>query len=230
LRYAVRVRDRRGRPSALVAARDLVLADDLPAPAAPAAEATADGVRLRWSAAGEGAKFNVYRAREDAPFGERPLNPQPLSTPEYLDAAAQPGARYRYAVRQLVAEGAPPRESASSGETIVLAEDRFSPGKPDGLVAVQEGNAVRLFWSPNGERDLAGYRLYRRAGDGEWERIGPDPIVEPFFLDGGVSAGMHVDYRVAAVDRTTPPNESAASDPIDVNVVADPLSPAEGRP
>jgi hypothetical protein len=230
LRYAVRVRDRRGRPSPLVAATDLVMAADLPAPGAPGAEATADGVHLRWPAAGDAAKFNVYRAREEGPFGERPLNPQPLSSPDYLDAEAQLGARYRYSVRQLAAEGAPPRESASSVETTVLAEDRFAPGKPDGLVAVQEGNAVRLFWSPNGERDLAGYRLYRRAGEGAWERIGPDPIVEPLFLDAGVSAGARVEYRVAAIDRATPANESAASDAIDVNVVADPLSPAERRP
>lgn len=227
LRYAVRVRDRRGRPSALVAAADLAVARPAAAPADVAAEATTDGVRLRWASAQEGAKFNVYRARDAEPFGERPLNAQPLSAMEYLDAAAETGAHYRYVVRALLAEGAPPRETDGSPEATVLAEDRFAPASPTGLVAVQEASAVRLFWTPNAERDLAGYRLYRRLGEGAWERVGPDPIVEPLFLDEAVAAGVRAAYRVTAVDRAAPPNESEPSDPIEIDVVSDPLrSPA----
>jgi hypothetical protein len=230
LRYAVRVRDRRGRPSSLVAAEDLTTVRPPPPPEGVAAEAIADGVHLSWASGGEGVKYNVYRGRDGEAVDEAPLNAQPLSSEGYLDATAEIGVRYRYVVRALGAEAMPRRESASSSEEIVLAEDRFAPATPSGLVAVQEGSAIRLFWTPSGERDLAGYRVYRRVGDDPWSRIGPDPVVEPFFLDAEPAAGTRVSYRLTAIDRAPVVNESPPSDPIDVDVVADPLrQPGTGR-
>lgn len=230
LRYGVRVRDRRGRPSPLVAAADLTAVGGLPAPAAPSAEATSEGVRLEWTGGSEGTKYNLYRGREEQALSERPLNAQPLPDAAYLDASVETGVRYRYVVRVLAGEGVPLRESASSPEVAVLAEDRFPPAAPTGLVAVQEGAAVRLFWTPGVESDLGGYRLYRRAAAGDWERIGADPLVEPLFLDGDVLPGMRVSYRVTALDRAAVPNESPASEPIEVNVVADPLQSSWRKP
>ena len=109
----------------------------------------------------------------------------------------------------------------------VLAEDRFAPAPPTGLVAVQEGAAVRLFWNPGVERDLRGYRVYARAGGGEWRRLGPDPVLEPSLLDREVHAGDRIEYRVTAVDRSQPPNESAPGEIVEVGVVDDPLHPGK---
>ena len=86
-------------------------------------------------------------------------------------------------------------------------------------MAVQEGKAVRLFWNPNKEKDLAGYRVYRRDAAGEWRRIGPELGVEPLLLDPDVLPGTHVSYRVAAVDRAG--NESAPSEAVELDVAAD---------
>jgi hypothetical protein len=223
LRYAVRVRDRRARTSPLVIAPDLVLVESRPAPSGLKAEATGDGVRLSWdAAAGEAPKYALYRAQGDAPFPEKALPVEPLTTTEYLDASVVTGTSYRYAVRLVLADGPPPRESESSIETAVVAEDRFAPQSPTGLVAVQEGRSVRLFWNPSLERDLGGYRLYRRAGTSEWTRLGSDPIAEPLYLDEAVKAGDDLAYRVSAIDRSTPPNESAPSSEVSVGVVEDP--------
>jgi hypothetical protein len=128
-------------------------------------------------------------------------------------------------VRRVLADGVPRRESASSVEVRLSAEDRFAPAPPTGLVAVQEGAAVRLFWNPGAERDLRGYRVFARTGAGEWRRIGPDPVLEPSLLDREVHVGERVAYRVTAVDRTTPPNESAPSEVVEVGIVDDPLHP-----
>lgn len=225
LRYAVRVRDRRGRPSALVAAADLRLEADAAAPTDLAAEPTAEGIRLAWTdPSGEG-RYNVYRAAGDAGFDEAPVHVQPVTGTRYLDAAAVAGTQYRYLVRRVLADGLPRRESASSAEVRLAAEDRFAPAAPTGLVAVQEGAAVRLFWNPGAERDLRGYRVYARTGGGAWQRRGPDPVLEPSLLDREVRVGERIAYRVTAVDRTVPPNESAPSEEVEVGIVDDPLHP-----
>jgi hypothetical protein len=221
LRYAVRVRDRRGRSSPLVAALDLVPVAPIPAPSNLKAEATADGIRLRWDPPkAEGAfKYHVYRAAVTAAFGEAPLHREPLSSTDLLDADVVWGKAYRYVVRSTLSEGPPFRESDSSPEVEVFAEDRFAPAPPTGLVAVQEGSAVRLFWNPNQERDLAGYRVFRKTGTGEWQAIGSGLGVEPLLLDSAVRPGATVHYRVIAVDRVG--NESRPSETVDVDVVED---------
>jgi len=224
LRYGVRVRDRRGRPSPLVVAKDLATVKPAAAPRALVGQASADGVRLAWEAAegATGATYNVYRGPSDGTLSERPLNVQPLKTPDDLDATVEAGKTYRYVVRAVAAEGPPYRESVSSNVAVVNASDLFAPAPPSGLVAVQEGNAVRLFWNPGPENDLEGYRVYRQSGDDGFAPIGNAIVRQPSFLDVGVAPGTVVRYRVTAVDRAEAPNESGPSTEVEVRVVADP--------
>jgi hypothetical protein len=224
LRYGVRVRDRSGRPSAIVVAKDLTTVTPVAAPRGLTGQASADGVRLTWEEP-EGATsptYNVYRGPADGKLSEHPLNVQPLSTRDDLDATVVPGKTYRYVVRTVAADGPPYRESASSNKAVVDASDRFAPAPPSGLVAVQEGASVRLLWNPGSEHDLEGYRVYRRSGEAGWERIGADIVRQPSFLDKGVAPGTVVRYRVTAIDRASTPNESAPSSEVELRVVADP--------
>jgi hypothetical protein len=224
LRYGVRLRDRRGRPSALVVVKDLTTVPAVAAPRALTGQASGDGVRLAWEApdGAPTATYNVYRGPADGKLSERPLNVQPLSSRDELDAAAEPGKTYRYVVRAVAAEGPPYRESDSSNVVIVDASDRFAPAPPSGLVAVQEGSSVRLLWNPGVETDLEGYRIYRKLGDGEFARIGGEIVRQPSFLDPGVAPGSLATYRVTALDRAVPPNESDPSAEVQLHVVADP--------
>jgi hypothetical protein len=236
IRYGVRVRDRRGRPSPLVVAADLGLVAPAPPPAALRGEPTADGIRLVWNApAAEGEfRYNVYRPAEKPSALDEPLNAKPLDATEFLDTTGETGERYRYMVRVALAEGRPHRESEDSETIAVVAEDRFAPTAPHGLVAVQEGTAVRLFWDPNPERDLRGYRVFRRriAQEREtaWERIGPDPVERPLYLDAEVELGQRLAYRVVAVDRTTPPNESRPSEVVEIELLGEPTTGEADRP
>jgi hypothetical protein len=140
------------------------------------------------------------------------------------------GESYVYTVRLSLADGMPWRESASSNAVELVAEDRFAPAAPAGLVVVQEGDAVRMFWNPNPERDLAGYRIYRRVNGGEWERVGPDPVEQPLYLDTGVRIDQLIEYRVTAIDRASPTNESPPSESVELIVLQEPAAPGERRP
>jgi hypothetical protein len=192
------------------------------------AEPTAAGVRLSWSAPPGVATptYNVYRSPTEGAPAEIPLHGTPLAVAELLDTGAVPGKSYDYSVRVALHPEPPFREGEPASLEGVLVEDRFPPSPPTGLVAVQEGPAVRLFWDPSPERDLAGYRVSRRVGDGGWTRVGPDLVTEPLFLDPGVEVGASVDYRVTALDRAEPPNESAPSAPVTIRVVAEPVAGA----
>ena len=232
LRYAVRVRDRKRRSSPLVVARDLVLLSDVGRPTALRAEVTADGTRLTWQAPpGDGPfLYNLYRFAPEGREPATPLNPAPVGATEYLDSKLVSGQRYRYAVRVVLAEGQPYREGEPSGTIEVLAQDLFAPATPSGLVAVQEGPAVRLFWNPSAEKDAAGYRVQRRIGDGAWSAIGPDPVQGALYLDVDVRTGQLVSYRVTAVDRAEPPNESEPSVEVFLVVAEEPVAPGDQRP
>lgn len=224
LRYGVRVKDVKGRSSALVLAHDLETVEPKPPPRDLRAEATADGIRLSWSPP-EGvteSRYNVYRGPAAGLLGERPLHLQPLESPDYLDTTAAVDERYRYVVRTVASEGPPYRESDSSRAVEVDASDRFAPSPPTGLVAVQEGKAVRLLWNPGREPDLDGYRIYRKRAGGDWAALGTEVARQPSYLDTDVLPGDTIVYRVTAVDRASAANESAPSEEATIVVGSEP--------
>ena len=225
LRYAVRVLDRRGRPSAWVAAPDLVMLVAADPPVGLTAEPTGAGVRLVWSGAAESG-YNLYRSIADG--ASVALNEVPIRAEEFLDEDARIGEVYTYRVRALLADGRPRRESADSDAAIVTAVDEFAPQPPQGLVAVQEGAGVRLFWDPSPERDVAGYRVYRSLDGAAFVAIGPDLLEHPLYLDTVVRAGQRVRYRVTAVDSAAPPNESGHAETPSLTLIDEPVRGQDG--
>jgi fibronectin type 3 domain-containing protein len=98
----------------------------------------------------------------------------------------------------------------------VEARDIFPPAVPTGLAAVATtgengaGNAIDLSWQPVTDADLAGYFVYRREGDGGWQRISPAaPLVPPAFHDAQVQPGHSYRYAVSSINQGG--NESARS-------------------
>ena len=236
VRYGVLVRDRRGRPSPLVVGEDLVVLPSVAAPANLSGEPTSDGIRLVWEAppGSDGVRYNLYRPPARSTALDKPINAEPLATTDYLDTTVTTGETYTYFVRPVLAGGRPYREGPGSDWITLVAADLFAPTPPRGLVAVQEGIAVRLFWDPNAERDLGGYRVYRQQVEpqqtGEWMPVGPDPVEGALFLDADVRVGQRWLYRVTAIDRAAPPNESLPSDQVDISVLVEPGEMEGARP
>jgi hypothetical protein len=230
LRYAVRVRDAKRRVSMLAVAADLVPLESVGPPQDLTGEPTAEGVRLDWAPPEvanreEPLTYNVYRTALGDLWPGEPLNNEPLTVTEYLDGDVKVGQLYAYTVRVALAGGKPYREGEPSRADEVVAEDRFAPATPGGLVSVQEGRGVRLFWDPNRERDLAGYRVFRMIEGGEWAPVGLEIVEQNSFLDAAVAVGQRWSYRVVALDQAVPPNFSEFSDTVELEILEEPVNP-----
>ncbi|MCS4139503.1 surface protein [Salinibacter ruber] len=87
-----------------------------------------------------------------------------------------------------------------------------APPVPEGLVAQLEGRQVSLSWSAVASEDLAGYRLYRSAGqrpDTSGAGLTEELISETTFTDTTATENRTYRYGVTAVD--TAGNESVLS-------------------
>jgi hypothetical protein len=88
---------------------------------------------------------------------------------------------------------------------------------------VQEGSAVRLFWNPNEERDLGGYRIERSEQGQDWTRLGVAESAT--FLDREIGAAQQLNYRVLAFDRSEPPNVSGPSAETPIKIAREAAAP-----
>jgi len=95
--------------------------------------------------------------------------------------------------------------------------DPMPPAAPKGLYANIGDGYIEVRWLPNGEDDLAGYRVYRST-DGENFSKSPisglDLVRYNYFLDTGLENDKKYYYRVTAVDQAVIPNESNFSEVI----------------
>jgi hypothetical protein len=224
--YTVELINRKGR-SAGVSNAASVLAGEAPRQIKGLqAEVRKQGVVVSWTADGEDAAVRLHRKLLSAPANAEhgPLAPAPEPVEQRLlvDTAAKQaraidrtvrfGETYEYRAQRV-------SQVELNGKTLELAgeisepvdievKDVFPPEVPTGLAAVAtagengQGPAVDLNWPPNTESDLAGYVVYRREGDGNWQRISPATLgIAPAFHDAEVQPGHTYSYAVSAVDK-----------------------------
>jgi hypothetical protein len=168
----------------------------VPAPDQPhdlRAESTAAGVRLSWRANGE--HFRVLRkAGDDTQYA---VVAPDVKQPEWTDAQATPGTPCSYLVQTVVPLGNN-REAQSELTEVKITPEAPPPPAPAGLVAVPAPNSIELTWEASAG-DIAGYRIYRAGGSGDFEKIA-DVNAIPTYSDHGVEHGKTYRYAVSAVD------------------------------
>lgn len=233
--YFIELRNRSGRSAGLSNAATVL------AGAAPAqieglkAEVRKDGVVLSWTAEGDSTAVRLERKLLSPPVRRQesgPLAPapEPANQRFMIDTAGQAraidktvrfGESYEYRAQRVarvdVKGEALELDGAFSTVIDVDVKDVFPPAVPSGLVAVGtagengQAPAIDLSWQPDTEPDLAGYIVYRREQDGEWQRIsGSAPVLEPAFHDGQVQPGRMYEYAVSAVDKGGHESERSA--------------------
>jgi len=202
----VRLAGRKGRFGEWSNAIRLKAVPPLEPPAGVRVEAVADGVRLDWKAPG-GAIYRVYR--RTAKQGE-PVLIGTSEKDQFTDTTAAFGTQYEYFVEAFTKAGDAEAFSKPSETVDITPEDHFAPAVPEGLAATAGAGVIQVTWNPNGERDLAGYRVYRSAAGGAFERVA-GAVATPFYADHDVKAGVSYQYEVSAFDQGG--NESARTDP-----------------
>jgi len=225
-RYAVRFLNRKGQSAGL--SNQAFLAP-IPMPDPPrllAAEITQDALRLSWeppaknidgSAPARIEGYRIYRSEDPKQFPPAPLNQEPLQKPEFDDRDFQFGRTYYYAVSAVASREKPVAESLASPPLEVSPVDTFPPGMPQKLNAVAAESAVLLLWAAPGDRDVAGYRVFRREkGAPSWQPLSHEPVVALSYRDEKAEPGKTYQYQVIAVDKSGnpgPPAEVSADFP-----------------
>ncbi len=227
VRYCVELRNKKGRSAGLSNAVT-ILAGAAPRPVdGLKAELRKQGVVLRWTTDGENTAVRLQRKLLTPPASKPehgPLAPAPEAIHETLlveegagqsramDTTVRMGESYEYRAQRVSRVDVEGKTLELAGEfsapVDVEVKDVFPPEVPKGLAAVATsgengaGPAIDLSWQPDLDPELAGYLVYRREGDGEWQRISPaTPAIAPAFHDAGVEAGHTYRYAVSAVDK-----------------------------
>lgn len=186
-------------------------------PRAVKAEVFQDRIEVRWAPAEKNIDssspavfkgFNVYRAEGNAPPVR--LNSELVKDYKYDDEDILLGNAYSYFIRASTTDSSPFMESGDSEVIEVVAEDSFPPLVPSGLVSIAAGNYVSLSWDENREKDLAGYRVWRKEeGKADFVLLTPQPLSENAFNDTTVEKNKRYHYAVTALDKSG--NESRLS-------------------
>ncbi len=217
--YVVVAVDEQGRPSPPSNRVLVALAAPPTPPTGLVARAGDREVRLSWDApvtledgspAPGSLLYDVFRTTVVGERPDRPLNAEPIPTPQYVDLTVRNDATYHYSVRARLGPGG--GTSRASEVVSATPEDTTPPAQPRGLVAVVAGATVRLAWEAVSDLDLAGYHVYRSTTPGRgYERLTPAPQLGTTYVDTGVRPGATYYYTVTAVDRARRANESVPS-------------------
>ena len=213
--FAVRTKAPGGTHSAFSNVAVLVPRSAPEAPAGLEAVPLKDGIEVRWQAVPSAtAGYAILRRAAASAAWGAPLALADAGSTSWLDAGARYGERYVYTVLALAAR-APEVESAPRAEREVDYQDRFAPVPPPALRALALPGQVRLLWEASPDADVAGYRLERAAGAGEFAPLGEGLLAALEHTDRDLPAEAVFRYRVSAVDRA--------------GNVSDPTAPVEAR-
>lgn len=199
-----------------------------PAPSEVEATAEDGAVALAWSPPSNGTVegYNVYRSTNSfsSPGNAQQLTGNPISGTSYRDTDVENETTYHYRVTVVDASE---NESDLSGEASATPADRTAPGTPSQLEGRSENGAIALAWAAPGDKDVAGYAVYRSessfSSTENAEKVNGDaPVDETSYTDGSTENGTTYYYRVAAEDEAS--NESALSNSVQKTPFPDPPS------
>jgi len=129
---------------------------------------------------------------------------------EVLLTKLEPGAEYFFRAGSTDRAGNGPSTSAILSFTTSLVSDETAPAVPESLVVHAGSEAIYVAWDPVSADDLGGYAVHREDRPGVFAAVATQ-LAEPYYLDEGLVNGRRYRYRVTALDRQSPPNESAPS-------------------
>ena len=143
--------------------------------------------------------YNIYRFQEK---GEPLLiNSKILTENKFDDKKFEFDNTYIYFVRTVSSESLPYLESTDSETVEVQAKDTFAPAAPKGLVAIAGRTFITLSWNLNLEKDLSGYKVWRKIVDSNnIKLLTKNEIQQNSYTDYEVEVEIRYEYEVSAYD------------------------------
>lgn len=140
--------------------------------------------------------FNLYRSSISGEYQSSPLNSGAIRDTFFLDKGLAEGNTYYYTVTSVNEDG---KEGKRSKELMILIG---KPKPPTGLVATSTKDRICLAWKPHPEKDVIGYKIYRKKEVGTYELIGTVGLagLDTNFCDKNIENGVVYYYTVTAVD------------------------------
>jgi predicted small lipoprotein YifL len=219
LAYRIEFHDAAGHRRAISTPISLSWASVPGAPLGLDASGAESSVRLAWQAPAGAAAAVAYRVyRREAPEAvANPVGEAPVAALGLVDSRVRAEREYCYTVRAVIEGGPSPVEGPASEERCTRTIDATPPPPPAGLRVSSAGGAFLLTWEAVEAADLAGYNVYRSAGDGSFKRLTAALVEGTAFRDdlGGVAPGTRCRWAVTAVDTAPLHNESSLSSPVE---------------
>ncbi|MEM6675165.1 MAG: DUF6055 domain-containing protein, partial [Planctomycetota bacterium] len=150
-------------------------------------------VRLSWAPVPNVVAYRVYRQRSDDDDSRVCVSDEWLKTTQWVDRPARTGIEYSYRVSVLIADHVEGQESPPLDVVVPFDAPPESRANP---VATSRAGSLQLTWEPAAEEDVVGYRLWRSASGGRFERLNSEPWVETKYIDDDLDARKTYAYRV----------------------------------
>jgi hypothetical protein len=204
--YVIRGVSKAGRAGQLSARVAVPLVSPPAAPIAPRVSFNDKAVVLQWippvaEVGGPAIAFNVYRTDGPAAGQATPLNPAPLTEPQFETTGVTFGQQLCVAVRGVQTVQNVRIEGAATQPACVTPRDIFPPAAPQRVSLLLLDGAIDLVWDTSPEPDVTGYVVLRgEAAGGPLRPLTPAPIQETTFRDTSVTPGVRYVYAVTAVD------------------------------
>ena len=162
----------------------------------------------------EPVKYQLYRGMGAGPFA--PLG-ELQDGVRYDDTEVINGRKYMYRVQAVTMYEKGQVGGGSSQAVSAVPVDRTAPAVPTGVKAIRTAAEVKVIWDPVEDKDLKGYRIYRRLADEkEPVTVGEAEVPYTLFSDRTPPDAEYWYYSVSSFDNGSPANESERSPEVSV--------------
>jgi fibronectin type 3 domain-containing protein len=143
------------------------------------------------------AGYNVYRGTASGNYGTTPINGTTLiESSYYSDTSVTQGTTYYYIVKAV--DSSNNEGPASAQKSVTPVADDLAPKAPTLSITEKETELV-LYWTPNYEADLKGYKVLRKTATTTYSAIATN-LTDEWYIDNTALAGETYYYVVKAVD------------------------------
>ncbi len=152
----------------------------------------------------------------DTSYGNSAANSNDVTQHSITITNLIPDTLYYYKVGSIDKSGNETEYSNGLSFRTDASADNISPAKPQNLSGMQGSNQAVIWWDRNSEEDLGGYNLYRKISTGSYRMIA-SMVTDTFYFDRGLENTVQYWYKITAVDRAIPYNESDESELLGLN-------------